>query len=439
MSALNRLFIAALLGAFLQPATSAQGFSGTSSNGTSTGSGTFTYDTGNGAGTFLDQGTGAATGLGTANPDGTFTPTGTPGTLTANNGAITAWCFPGIKICVKDSNGKECCFTETVYVVKNQVGANKTLNTNLLSATWINGVKACLSGAGSGAKGYWNPGWTPPTVATGTTSTTNTANGQTEKAVGGATSAPSGGGVKNGNFIHKSASNFTFVPKSVAAELKLPIVGTLDIAEDAQTILALESSNIHGSGQTVFEVAQVGSIDLGIGPTLSGNVLLIDDVDSSLGVLGADFMDKHYLYANGALAQAQDMLAYCAGAAYPYGAGCAGSGGFVPFLGVDGCMSPGGSYTLSIEKGLGGKPALLVVGISAVDVGFSPGCSLLVDPLFVLSMPLFGSAPGGGEIHVDVTVPLNLPPMVIMAQAVVLDPGAPKGVAFSNGVEVVME
>lgn len=436
--------LAALIAALAAAPARAQGFSGTASGpgGATSGASGYTYDTGNGVGTILDQGTANGAGLGSANGAGVFTPApGAGGVLTVlNNGAYTVWCFPNVKICVKDSNKKECCFTETVYVPANLVGGNAAINENIISEHWINGVKACMAGAGATAKGYWNPGWTPPAAATSTSGATDSKTGETKKTVPAPTTGSSGQ-VKTVRYVYKTACAYSFLPQYVADTLGLTPLGSVDITADLATQAQLGTANMNQTGQMVFQRVFVPSLDLGVGVNVSGEFLVSKDANSDFGILGANIINSHHLYAHGVtVGGTQDMLAYCFGTAIKYGQGCAGAGGFVSDLGIDGCMSPGGTFTLHLEGGLGGSLALLVIGAAQTNLPLGYGCSLLVDPIInTLALPLTGSGAGQGEFSYDIITPPTLPPFVLTAQAAVIDAEAPLGYSVSNAVLAEVE
>ncbi|MCB9881279.1 MAG: hypothetical protein H6834_05765 [Planctomycetes bacterium] len=123
-----------------------------------------------------------------------------------------------------------------------------------------------------------------------------------------------------------------------------------------------------------------------------------------------------------------------------YGAGCAGSGGFVPALSVRGCPGPGRSFDVVVDQALGGAPCTYVFGLNQINIPLGP-CTLLVDP-FVLMVPTAtsGSGAGMGQAVLNVTIPPGTPAGNVTCQAFVLDPlAAPFGVAASNGLLMVAQ
>lgn len=136
------------------------------------------------------------------------------------------------------------------------------------------------------------------------------------------------------------------------------------------------------------------------------------------------------------------IISECAGAIVTYGAGCAGSGGFVPKLSFTGCTVPGGNVTGKISKGLGGAPAVILIGLGQGQVPIGGGCSLLAVPLFPVSIgvPLGGAGGlGTGSIELPAQLPATMPSGAsFTVQAYVLDAGAVLGAAFTNGVKLTI-
>jgi probable HAF family extracellular repeat protein len=122
-----------------------------------------------------------------------------------------------------------------------------------------------------------------------------------------------------------------------------------------------------------------------------------------------------------------------------YGAGAAGSGGFVPGLWGQGWPDGGGELSLALTNGPGGAPALLLVGLGDQSVPFK-GCTLSVLPLSALSVPLLLSGAGGeagaGQWSLQATLPAVVPAGSLYLQAIVADAGGPAGFTVSNAVRI---
>ena len=125
-----------------------------------------------------------------------------------------------------------------------------------------------------------------------------------------------------------------------------------------------------------------------------------------------------------------------------YGTGCAGSGGFVPQLGLEGCPELGGEVELTLRDGLGGAPLLLLFGLDRdeIPMGLS-GCTLDVWPLLpiFIDLSLFGSGAGEGSLSIPATIPPDIGAVAFTMQAFVFDPGVPSGRAATNAVDVLID
>lgn len=132
----------------------------------------------------------------------------------------------------------------------------------------------------------------------------------------------------------------------------------------------------------------------------------------------------------------------CGGTIFPYGTGCAGSGGFVPTLAVSGCASAGDLAAFAIDHGLGGSQALFLIGFGQGAVPIGGGCLLnLLAPLPapIGPFPLLGSGPGTGSISFVLPVlagqsAASTIGLAFVLQAFVIDAGNPIGATATNGV-----
>ncbi|KAA3638503.1 MAG: hypothetical protein DWP92_06020, partial [Armatimonadetes bacterium] len=119
-----------------------------------------------------------------------------------------------------------------------------------------------------------------------------------------------------------------------------------------------------------------------------------------------------------------------------YGAGCPGTGGYVPSLSLQGCGIPGTSVQVLISNGLGNAPSLIIVGPDQVDLPLGAGCVLLTFP-FLQIQGVALDANGSFQI----TAPLPISPGIteIFLQAFVIDSGGQKGYSATNGVQLLLE
>lgn len=123
-----------------------------------------------------------------------------------------------------------------------------------------------------------------------------------------------------------------------------------------------------------------------------------------------------------------------------YGTGCPGTGGFAPTFFVTGCPTAASVITLSIEDGLGGSSALLLLGTQQAALPIGAGCTLNVAPLFPFTIgpiPLGGTGAGQGSFLLPATIPPGVPPGSLTIQAIVGDAASPLGFSMSNGVELI--
>ncbi len=120
-----------------------------------------------------------------------------------------------------------------------------------------------------------------------------------------------------------------------------------------------------------------------------------------------------------------------------YGAGLAGSGGYVPALGATGYPISGGEVTYSVTSGLGGAQAYALVGPSRASIPYMGG-TILVWPLFnTIPFTLDGSAgvPGAGYKTIETTPYFS--GLTLRYQVLIADNGAVQGVSMTNGLEIV--
>lgn len=120
--------------------------------------------------------------------------------------------------------------------------------------------------------------------------------------------------------------------------------------------------------------------------------------------------------------------------------GCAGSGGVVPEMSLNGAPMAGNPITLSVSGGLGGSSALVLFGLQGgldLPIGAS-GCSLYISPLLpvVLTLPLGGAGPGTGDSTLFGVIPQGASGATIFLQALVIDPGVPAGFSATNELEL---
>ncbi len=136
-------------------------------------------------------------------------------------------------------------------------------------------------------------------------------------------------------------------------------------------------------------------------------------------------------------------LERCAGpgAATPFGSALPAASGAAPLLFLAGCPAPGAPIHLGVRNGVGGAPALLIVGPTEVSLPFLGG-TLLVDPLVAATHVLSGppGLPAVGAIGWTFPLPSDatLTGAVISLQELVADGAGPQGATLSRGLRVTI-
>ncbi len=151
------------------------------------------------------------------------------------------------------------------------------------------------------------------------------------------------------------------------------------------------------------------------------------------------FVGAPYDKTHGINAGSAHVISVVCGNATPYGAGCAGSGGFVPAISISGCPTQGGDVTFTLANALGGTFGVMFFGIGQETLATGIGCPLvnapLLPPVVVVGIP--GSGPGTGMIQATGTVFPNLiGTITVNLQILIADPEGPGGYATSNGLEL---
>lgn len=131
----------------------------------------------------------------------------------------------------------------------------------------------------------------------------------------------------------------------------------------------------------------------------------------------------------------------CAGSFESYGQGHRGTGLVIPALTGQGCPMPGGQITLNVSSGVGGAPMALGIGSTPTAIPLFQG-TLLVVPQVIVNAVLQGT-PGlarDGHAAFPSTLPhdVSLSGQTLYVQALVLDPGAPGGFAFTPGLAMTI-
>jgi len=168
------------------------------------------------------------------------------------------------------------------------------------------------------------------------------------------------------------------------------------------------------------------------GDSGSGQPLPVDVVigDSTTGVSSENTLADVELLGSG-----------CAGLAYEFGVGLAGSGGFVPRLRAGSCPTIDTTVQMRVEGGVGGGFGILLGGQATFTYSVLGGTGYVLPP-FELQLPVVlggtAGAPGQGSGVVPIAVPneVNLLGRSFYFQAGILDQGAPANVSLTQALEV---
>jgi hypothetical protein len=121
-----------------------------------------------------------------------------------------------------------------------------------------------------------------------------------------------------------------------------------------------------------------------------------------------------------------------------YGSGCVGSGGHVPSLvSLTGTCLVAGAHSLQLmirHQGAPGATGALAIGLTRASVPLPMfGCTLLVDPIVFTALVILDSS---GRWNISYPLPGSASGGVVMMQGFLVDGGAPRGLAATNGLEL---
>ena len=126
----------------------------------------------------------------------------------------------------------------------------------------------------------------------------------------------------------------------------------------------------------------------------------------------------------------------------PYGVGLAGSNGLAPQITGTGSATLGSDVSLEITDGPVGAGGVLLIGASGGKAStplFLGQGELLVTPAWQVPVVLDDLSPtGAGALSIAVTIPdyAAFLGVDLYFQVALVDPGAPFGLALSNGLEL---
>lgn len=251
--------------------------------------------------------------------------------------------------------------------------------------------------------------------------------------------------------------------KLVAQQFESVVVGTSDV--DYGTLLFAAGRYLSGKVTGSDSGAGIAGVDLDVFDAVTGVEIPLssDNTDSAgnyqvvvpIGTYDLDFEPAlTQIYAAKVVAgvavsadKVQNVALDPCTQGSKYGSGVPGSGGFTPSVDSVGDRPRLGAeaVNLRISGGLGGATAFFTLGTASAAIPFKAG-TLLVDSAGVLlayvALPLSGPAgvPGAGSFDLVDGIPDDpaLEGVAFYAQALVLDVGAVKKVAMSDGLEIVV-
>lgn len=125
-----------------------------------------------------------------------------------------------------------------------------------------------------------------------------------------------------------------------------------------------------------------------------------------------------------------------------YGSGSPGSGGILPHIDIGGGSPYLGNQAFSLEarNALGGAATGLLLGLTTASIPVL-GVRILVLPIESRFSMASGAGPGTGRASYSIPVPSepSIAGLSVHAQVIVLDPGAPQGLATTDGLTLEVQ
>lgn len=132
----------------------------------------------------------------------------------------------------------------------------------------------------------------------------------------------------------------------------------------------------------------------------------------------------------------------CSGAWLAYEKGKKGAGDFVPRLYGGGCPDVASTFSITVDKVVGGAPGALFVGLNKSNLPLLGGSLLTFPILLQLNVTLAGAPSVAGAGSLSLPVALGSDPSIaglsILLQGVFADAAATQGVSFTQGLEMVI-
>jgi probable HAF family extracellular repeat protein len=163
-----------------------------------------------------------------------------------------------------------------------------------------------------------------------------------------------------------------------------------------------------------------------IDPASGWQLSSAEDVDNNGRIVGLGIHDG--------MARPYVLTPDCPGGFAAYGAGCPGTGGTTPTLVGVACPTPGEFFALVVQGALAGAPGGLFVGTGTGSLPIKPNCMLQVMPLLLPHIPL--PTDGHGSLFLPARLEPGTQAFTVTVQYLVVDPGAPFGIASTNPLRI---
>lgn len=123
---------------------------------------------------------------------------------------------------------------------------------------------------------------------------------------------------------------------------------------------------------------------------------------------------------------------------YRYGSGCAGSNSLVPDFSLSGSGAAGSTVSFDFSNSIPNTAAFVLIGINQIDTPVFGSCSLLVDPVFPVTIgPAILDGAGAGSTTIG--LPLSSSGFALTFQGLMIDAALPPfGLGLTNGMKLIV-
>ncbi len=220
--------------------------------------------------------------------------------------------------------------------------------------------------------------------------------------------------------------------------------GTASVVTQADTSVIFDETALlergglaigrNGADQVVVALLKESALDPKSGEVLAiGDVHMLVDVDYNL-------LDTETIFALNSIASLAELPS-CLPDAFYYGYGHPGSGGLTPTMKIEGSLLDRTMMRLRVANAVGGSTALLLFGTSGRFEFPYRDATILVSPAWsIVPFQLGGGVGVPGAGIGDGVIRLNPgfgDQFLFQVQGLIFDPGASRGVATTEGLEVL--